>query len=108
MTQQNAALVEQSAAAAEGLKDQAVRLTRVVGAFKLGAGHTQTAAAAPAAPTKASFKPAAPAAAGKPSTAPKASTALRPTPQPASPPAPRPAPATPSTAAAHSDDWETF
>jgi methyl-accepting chemotaxis protein len=37
MTQQNAALVEQSAAAAESLKDQAVRLTQVVGAFRLDA-----------------------------------------------------------------------
>jgi methyl-accepting chemotaxis protein len=35
MTQQNAALVEQSAAAAESLKDQADRLTRVVGGFSL-------------------------------------------------------------------------
>ncbi|WKB50575.1 methyl-accepting chemotaxis protein [Eleftheria terrae] len=36
MTQQNAALVEQSAAAAESLRDQATRLTGAVGAFKLG------------------------------------------------------------------------
>jgi methyl-accepting chemotaxis protein len=35
MTQQNAALVEQSAAAAESLKDQALRLNQVVGAFRL-------------------------------------------------------------------------
>jgi methyl-accepting chemotaxis protein len=35
MTQQNAALVEQSAAAAESLKDQAGRLTEVVGTFRL-------------------------------------------------------------------------
>jgi methyl-accepting chemotaxis protein len=35
MTQQNAALVEESAAAAESLKDQAGRLAQVVGAFKL-------------------------------------------------------------------------
>jgi methyl-accepting chemotaxis protein len=37
MTQQNAALVEQSAAATESLKDQAVRLSQVVGAFHLDA-----------------------------------------------------------------------
>ena len=37
MTQQNAALVEQSAAAAESLKDQAVRLAEVVAAFRLEA-----------------------------------------------------------------------
>ena len=35
MTQQNAALVEQSAAAAESLKDQASRLNEVVGTFRL-------------------------------------------------------------------------
>ncbi|WP_396268292.1 methyl-accepting chemotaxis protein [Ideonella sp.] len=35
MTQQNAALVEQSAAAAESLKDQAQRLAGVVGTFRL-------------------------------------------------------------------------
>jgi methyl-accepting chemotaxis protein len=38
MTQQNAALVEQSAAAAESLRDQAERLQRAVGTFKLGGG----------------------------------------------------------------------
>jgi len=36
MTQQNAALVEQSAAAAESLKDQASRLSQVVQVFRLG------------------------------------------------------------------------
>jgi methyl-accepting chemotaxis protein len=35
MTQRNAALVEQSAAAAESLKDQANRLAQVVGEFQL-------------------------------------------------------------------------
>jgi len=40
MTQQNAALVEESAAAAESLKDQAGKLSQVVGTFKLdAAGH---------------------------------------------------------------------
>jgi methyl-accepting chemotaxis protein len=37
MTQQNAALVEQSAAAAESLRDQASRLSDVVGQFKVHA-----------------------------------------------------------------------
>ncbi|MDN3546354.1 MAG: methyl-accepting chemotaxis protein [Roseateles asaccharophilus] len=36
MTQQNAALVEESAAAAESLKDQAQRLSEVVATFRLG------------------------------------------------------------------------
>ncbi len=44
MTQQNAALVEQSAAAAESLKTQATHLTQLVDTFKLGA---PTAYAAP-------------------------------------------------------------
>jgi methyl-accepting chemotaxis protein len=39
MTQQNAALVEQSAAATESLRDQASRLTTAVRAFRLDAGH---------------------------------------------------------------------
>jgi methyl-accepting chemotaxis protein len=39
MTQQNAALVEQSAAAAESLKEQALRLKGVVGTFRLAPGH---------------------------------------------------------------------
>jgi methyl-accepting chemotaxis protein len=38
MTQQNAALVEEGAAAAESLKDQAVRLSEVVSAFKMPDG----------------------------------------------------------------------
>jgi methyl-accepting chemotaxis protein len=35
MTQQNAALVEQSAAAAESLREQALRLSQLVETFKL-------------------------------------------------------------------------
>jgi methyl-accepting chemotaxis protein len=35
MTQQNAALVEESAAAAQSLKEQAGRLTQIVGTFQL-------------------------------------------------------------------------
>jgi methyl-accepting chemotaxis protein len=41
MTQQNAALVEESAAAAESLRDQAGRLTEVVQVFQLGAQAAQ-------------------------------------------------------------------
>ncbi|MGD9774335.1 methyl-accepting chemotaxis protein [Diaphorobacter sp.] len=44
MTQQNAALVEQSAAAAESLRDQAARLSQVVQQFQLS--HAQHAAVA--------------------------------------------------------------
>jgi methyl-accepting chemotaxis protein len=44
MTQQNAALVEQSAAAAESLRDQAQRLAQAVAVFKLTAAGESTAA----------------------------------------------------------------
>lgn len=39
VTQQNAALVEQAAAAAESLQDQAVNLTQVVSVFRIDAAH---------------------------------------------------------------------
>jgi methyl-accepting chemotaxis protein len=41
MTQQNAALVEESAAAADSLKDQAVRLAGVVSTFRIGEADRQ-------------------------------------------------------------------
>ncbi|MFY9513725.1 MAG: methyl-accepting chemotaxis protein, partial [Rubrivivax sp.] len=41
MTQQNAALVEESAAAAQSLKDQALRLSEVVGQFRLNEAHAR-------------------------------------------------------------------
>ncbi|HEY1150434.1 MAG TPA: methyl-accepting chemotaxis protein [Pseudoduganella sp.] len=55
VTQQNAALVEEAAAAAESLKDQADRLSGVVGVFKVGEGGAQLTAkrtAVISAPTK--------------------------------------------------------
>ena len=43
MTQQNAALVEESAAAAQSLREQATRLTQVVATFRTeGAAHTES------------------------------------------------------------------
>ncbi|MDR7334074.1 methyl-accepting chemotaxis protein [Roseateles asaccharophilus] len=110
MTQQNAALVEESAAAAESLREQSGRMTEVIGVFKLGgAAHRAVAAKAPAAKAPApkpaaAAKPAAkvaakPAAAAKPvAAAPKAAT-----------PAPVAAPkAAPAPAPADDGDWETF
>ncbi|MDP2369673.1 methyl-accepting chemotaxis protein [Rhodoferax sp.] len=44
MTQQNAALVEQSAAAAESLREQAQRLAQIVGTFNLGNERRPSAA----------------------------------------------------------------
>jgi methyl-accepting chemotaxis protein len=48
MTQQNAALVEESAAAAESLKDQSRQLATAVASFKLGNGTGRRRAAAKA------------------------------------------------------------
>jgi methyl-accepting chemotaxis protein len=48
MTQQNAALVEESAAAAESLKQQAAMLAEVVGQFRLGGAAATAGKAAPA------------------------------------------------------------
>ena len=58
MTQQNAALVEQSAAAAESLKEQATRLASAVAAFKLGTQkvHAEPVAYALATPSHAAPK----------------------------------------------------
>ena len=47
MTQQNAALVEESAAAAESLKDQAARLAQVVQVFRLSSAPAPAALPAP-------------------------------------------------------------
>ena len=107
MTQQNAALVEQSAAAAQSLKDQAGRLAQVVGTFRLGP------------PNAAPPRPAAPA---RPMAPPPTLTEAVPTPlqrrvasahaaplRHAAPAAPlraaAPAPAEPMVANA---DWESF
>jgi methyl-accepting chemotaxis protein len=43
MTQQNAAMVEQSAAAAQGIQEQSARLTQVVGAFRIDSTATSRA-----------------------------------------------------------------
>ena len=48
MTQQNAALVEQSAAAAESLKEQAIKLAAVVSTFRLAEGDASPRAGAAA------------------------------------------------------------
>ncbi len=118
MTQQNAALVEESAAAAESLKDQARKLAEVVQVFRLDPSATalasvsapvalvapktptahqpaikptaKPAATQPAAPAKAALRPAAPRAASAPAR-----------------PAPSPAPATTASASAEGE-WESF
>ncbi len=105
MTQQNAALVEQSAAAAESLRDQAGRLNEVVGTFRLDAGATQARTARPA-PAAARTLPLKPSPAAKPRP-----VASKPTPAPVvKPPQAAAAPQSAVTHAASgpSDDWETF
>jgi methyl-accepting chemotaxis protein len=113
MTQQNAALVEESAAAAESLKDQATRLAEAVAAFKLG--QERGAAKFASAPAITPVTPQPAASVARPETpkapalaAPARTTAAAkpaPTPRPALPPA---TPAATTQASAHNDDWETF
>jgi methyl-accepting chemotaxis protein len=85
VTQQNAALVEQAAAAAESMQEQAARLSEVVGIFKLGGA----AMAAPVALASAPRKPLAAPAPARVALAPKK-------------------PAKPVKQVAHGDEWETF
>jgi methyl-accepting chemotaxis protein len=113
VTQSNAALVEQGAAAAASLREQAERLQSAVDRFRLAAGNDQPAAAvgvvqrpaaaplAPSAPT-ASVKPVAPAVRGAPaSTAPPARAARQAIERVRQAPAARkPAPAPSTTTAA--------
>ena len=124
MTQQNAALVEQSAAAAESLKDQAGRLAGAVASFRLGdaapeasapiaaAAPKPAAAKATATPKPAAAAPAKPAAAtAKPAAATRPAAAAATSAPPAAAPKAAAAPARPAAAATTGDDhgdWETF
>ncbi|MEK8047652.1 methyl-accepting chemotaxis protein [Ideonella margarita] len=106
MTQQNAALVEESAAAAESLKDQAQRLAQVVSRFELGSGPAGSPVSpSPARSTHTPGKVSAPAlakpATPKPAASPRPVAAARPA------PAPAPRPAVAETAGSDAD-WETF
>jgi hypothetical protein len=128
MTQQNAALVEESAAAAESLREQADRMKQAVAVFKVGAvsAHGVELAAVPvrsAAPKAPNFKgperrgasdagPAARAAASKPAAAkaPAAKKAAPTTPTPVVNTTAKVVPHTSTrvTPAGGDDDWETF
>ena len=111
MTQQNSALVEESAAAADSMREQAQRLAQVVSVFRLGNESVAPPPSAPVAPRRPAPPPAAP---RKP--APTALTQPRPTSRPAAAPSkvgatPRAiaAPAAARPAAGGDDkDWETF
>ena len=108
MTQQNAALVEESAAAAESLKDQAQRLAQVVAAFRLADGGGFAAPApmpVPARKPAAAPSPAKAPSASAPAAARTASKPSRPLPKPAA----APAAVTERVVAAPADgEWETF
>jgi hypothetical protein len=126
MTQQNAALVEESAAAAESLKDQARALAESVSVFRIGqapTGPAGPAAARPAAgltpakPVPATLRPAqaakpaqpVPAAAAQPARVIPGASAGRSGMPAAAAPAPLISTTSATSAAgADDDDWETF
>ncbi len=112
MTQQNAALVEESAAAAESLKDQAKRLAELI-------SHFRTGDAAGGAPSMAPTRTAAPVTTPKPVRASTAAPrAASPSPAPAARPAakapaaaratPAAAPASAAAPAQAEGEWESF
>jgi methyl-accepting chemotaxis protein len=115
MTQQNAALVEEAAAAFQSLQDQAAELQRVVSIFKLAEGEEPVVAEtpAPAAPGRAVVVSQAKPQLKKPGQRPAQRSAQRPAKAKAPVQEERPADAPASTAkkvaaAAASDDWEEF
>ncbi|WCM95398.1 methyl-accepting chemotaxis protein [Acidovorax sp. NCPPB 2350] len=125
VTQQNAALVEEAAAATGALKAQAAVLAEVVSAFRLrdGGGAIPAAAPRPSRPVAAQApvpvpapRRAAPAIGKAPAPAAPKAVAARAAPapalagRPASPPStPAPAaPAAPARKGGSDDDWETF
>ncbi|MCC2954361.1 methyl-accepting chemotaxis protein [Massilia sp. IC2-477] len=111
MTQQNAALVEEAAAAAQSLQDQASELARVVSIFKLSEGeqYQAEAQAATAAPVTSTAVVVRPAAAKRPAPAlkkPVKKAAASAAAQEEAPAAPAAKPKKAATVA--SDEWEEF
>ena len=115
-TQQNAALVEESAAAAESLKDQSRQLAGVVAGFRIGDGAVaHSPASAPAAAvahgaiaqarSAARSVPATPARKAAPKTIAAAAPRAKP---PAAAAAAAAAPPAANAGGAASDDWESF
>jgi methyl-accepting chemotaxis protein len=100
MTQQNAALVEESAAAAESLREQSGRMAEAIGVFRLSSTAQRPAAVRPPAP-----RPAAPIAA-----APRGAASAKPAPRPAKVQSKADAAPAPARAPAATEDgeWETF
>jgi len=112
-TQQNAALVEETAAAAESMRQQTDKLAQTVSAFKVNEpGQVAARTPAPVHRPAAKSAPVAykPAAAPAPRPSAKAAMPVKPAAKPAparAAAAPRPA-AAPAPAADASGDWETF
>ncbi len=110
VTQQNAALVEEMAAAASSLKTQSQELVQTVSVFKIGSDGRDSLAALPTAQVRAHppkthvFKGAERRTAGVP----KGAAARNHRPAAVKPPAPLPAPKTASPTATSDADWETF
>ncbi|MDY0105215.1 MAG: methyl-accepting chemotaxis protein [Giesbergeria sp.] len=123
MTQQNAALVEESSAAAASMHDQALRLAEVVAVFNVGAGAAVRAAAPARAPVRSPARapvrapavqraPAAAVTAAKKAPAAPSQVASSKPPQPKAaapqlPAAPAKA-APPRPSATAEDEWESF
>ncbi|NYE59102.1 methyl-accepting chemotaxis protein [Duganella sp. 1224] len=115
VTQQNAALVEEAAAAAESMQEQSAKLADVVSVFKLDASQVAAPPDAPRAPARAAALPRR-ATAGTATAMAKARPAIATMKDQATAPAstPRPRPASPVAAAprkavtANESDWEEF
>jgi methyl-accepting chemotaxis protein len=103
-TQQNAALVEQSAAAAESLKGQARQLVESVSVFRLDAGEALRPVVANVVPTTAARAPATVVRAPTAASAPRRIAAAPATPAPRAIPTPAPK----AAVVAGDDSWETF
>ncbi|KVW75287.1 methyl-accepting chemotaxis protein [Burkholderia ubonensis] len=103
VTQQNAALVEEAAAAAQSLDEQAARLRETVAVFQLDDGAAQRRTTVPAVARRVTPAPALAARDSHDAPAPRAAVA-----PPARRAAPAPSPAAPAPVAAGNDDWETF
>ena len=123
MTQQNAALVEQSTAAAESLRDQADELAKTVSAFRLAQeaslarpasataprpGSAPMAKPAQSARVSTALKPATASASGAPKASPAVADAPRAPAAATKPQAAPPAAVTKVEAKTASDDWEEF
>ncbi len=117
-TQQNAALVEQTAAAAESMRMQTAKLAEAVAAFRVDGGAAPAAAAPRPANRPANLPAAKPAPRVGPrpaAPAPRAAAPARPAAVPAAaaatasrPPAPAPVSAAAPAPSAAEGDWETF